>query len=205
MTAQSLFKEIESNQLAAELNVASEIGGFVHLVESHPLYEEAMTLSRNDGEFTGAVVGRLSEIASRACDPQYLHPADTPVAVYLLILRKAAPGFSRLAVGYIPNDDSFWWARKLAALLLDTPISSHSNTVAVSLGGVSGLFTSSSRAIAASPASSRLVLVYPIQGSHLVDGGSRLDANPATRNSEVPIKFDHSFDNTAAGALTWQS
>lgn len=115
MSYEEATRRIESLEFSALANLASNLKTFLAIVAD----QSAVQALLSSGPDVAAVARRARELATLPAEDGLEHPADTAVAVYLWLLASLAPREARdLATG-IRQAAHFWWARSVAAALLD--------------------------------------------------------------------------------------
>ncbi len=113
MSLATIFPEIESHELAAKLNIASDLKTFLRAATR----QEPVRQLIRELDSAGApeqLLRRVVQIAHRRIDPRYANPWDVPLAVYVWALDLKDSPFRFLVAGAAFEAFGTWWARKVA-------------------------------------------------------------------------------------------
>lgn len=111
--ARSLFDQIESNETAARVNVASGFKLFVRALTSLPPYLRLQSLSEKR-ENSQEMLTRILKLTEVRIDTKFGNPFDTSLAVYLLILRSTYPDLALIGAEAVSRTQNCWWASRVA-------------------------------------------------------------------------------------------
>lgn len=108
-----LFDQIESNETAARVNVASGFKLFLRALTSLPPYLRLQSLSEKR-ENSQEVLTRILKLTEVRIDTKFGNPFDTSLVAYLLILRSTYPDFALIGAEAVSRTQNCWWASRVA-------------------------------------------------------------------------------------------
>jgi hypothetical protein len=112
-----VMDRVESRAYSATLGVASGYRGFLWAMLQHP--DTACLIDQmKTSQDLQQVLLRILVLASQKIDPEYEHPHDIAVAVYLRVLSLKDLEASQVAAVFVQQTPQFWWAQRVAAHLL---------------------------------------------------------------------------------------
>ena len=115
-----LLQFIESADFSAEVSAQSGFYQFLNGLRTHVAVETLADAVQRQRSHRAMIVSRVLTIADQRIDMRYEHPADTALAVYLLVLASVDEKLfeiTRSVVGMLPN---CWWASRIASKSLTT-------------------------------------------------------------------------------------
>ncbi len=113
MSAQSLFRQIESHELAAKLNVASDLRTFLRGASQEEAIQH-LSKELRAPSFREETAARAITLASTRVDPRYENPADTALTLYVWLLSLKDLPMARLAADAVVNAQNCWWGIRVA-------------------------------------------------------------------------------------------
>lgn len=122
MTFNEARREIESNEFAARINIASGIATLLAAASEEPAVRQLWTELLSDSSTLKLLV-RVKELATENVDLRYRHPRDTALAVFLWLLSIRNHSLANIAAETISKVPRSFWAAALARqqLLLQEP------------------------------------------------------------------------------------
>lgn len=127
MTWEQALSEIESYELASNLNVVSSMRSFFGVVAKEPVVLELYRYMCELGDAREGVLGRIHDLSDRPVDRRYENPHDTPLAILLWLTRFAAPDYVEMAADLVDRAPQCWYAKKFARRILVPPPSGTGN------------------------------------------------------------------------------
>ena len=121
MSVEALFPKIESPEFHAKLGVVSTPRGFdaaLFNIDEVQDLATAVTQEKND-LLLYERIGTL--LADPEDNPNFVHPHDMPIAVYLRILDVLSSNFALVAAESVAERKNFWWTRAMALRILAEP------------------------------------------------------------------------------------
>jgi hypothetical protein len=110
----ALFDRIESHELSALVNVASDLRSFRHAINAQPEFQELLE-HLEDPAAAEAVRDHAIRLASVSVNPAYEHPHDPAVATYLLALSMWLENDAMDIVKALAESPPLWfWAVRVA-------------------------------------------------------------------------------------------
>lgn len=127
---ESLFKEIESLQFSATLNLASGLSVARSILEQNITIQQLSREISNSSTKQYLVFKKLLTLLPLNPEPEYAHPHDAAIAAYLYVLSLIPSKLGLLAVEKVLQTPQLWWSRRLAKTLeiVKTAITSESTT-----------------------------------------------------------------------------
>jgi hypothetical protein len=121
MKIAALFSQIESPVFHSKLGVVSTPRAFDSALFSIAEVQEmaALASQRSNEELLFNRIGIL--LADREDDPNFVHPHDMPIAVYLRILDMLSSDFALAVAEQVAKRKNFWWTRAMALRVLSEP------------------------------------------------------------------------------------
>ncbi len=113
------FAAIESDEFAAEANLASGLSDFLFQIKRSNAFTSLFRLASESSSAAYAILSRVLRLSKLSIDSRYENPFDTAVAVYLVILARAKPELAEIAATHAYHLQNSWWARKTAAQVLE--------------------------------------------------------------------------------------
>lgn len=124
MAWQEVFQQIESEEFAASLNIASSRSVFLDFLSDNSAIRSLVELLRKDSENADRVLARIKLLIGLQIDYRYENPHDSALAAYAWALANEAPDLAPLAAEMLTNARQIWWAREVATLILErVPVS----------------------------------------------------------------------------------
>ena len=123
MKWQEAISEIESPQFNASLNATIGTNAFFKAICKDGTVQSAFSQLRKSGDLQEEVLGRLYELSELDIDREYANPNDTVLAVLLWLSCFAFSDHSlvQIAARYVDRAPQCWYAKKLAARILNPP------------------------------------------------------------------------------------
>jgi hypothetical protein len=112
-----LFRTIETPEFSAMVNLASGFKTVLGIIESEKPVQELAGAAR-DPAVRGAIAERISALAAEQRQDGHEHPADSALAAYLWLLHREDARLAAAAASKLVERAGFWWARKVAELVL---------------------------------------------------------------------------------------
>ena len=122
-----IFRAIESPDLDAESNVASDLRTFERILDSNASVLQLKIRSMDSG-VRQAVYLRILELASRPIDERFLNPNDTALAAYSHVLSKSDDELTTLAAKFADSARNGLWASRVARQILEKFTQKHFQT-----------------------------------------------------------------------------
>jgi hypothetical protein len=118
--AQAIFAEIESTIFSAKLGVVSTPDALTAAMLEQPAVAQ---LTETATLLTDAkhIAARAIDLIQQQFDPQYCHPHDLAVAVYLRVLDICAPDEASRPAQVALTVANSWWARLMALRIAASP------------------------------------------------------------------------------------
>jgi len=107
-------KELESMEFTVWLCVVSSSGHFHRVVVSHKTFLILVGIMSAHPDYVGRLYDRAIFLVEKKVDPQYCHPDDATLAIYLLALEATHPGRARAFSETIYERYTLFWARHVA-------------------------------------------------------------------------------------------
>jgi len=105
------FREIESSEFSAQMNIASGFKMFEELVTRNVWYVMLMSLTRELGP--EILFKRIEELAASEFDHKYENPSDTALAAYVLILDEISHSAALSAAQILNDVKQLWWTKRV--------------------------------------------------------------------------------------------
>jgi len=121
MSITKQFDEIESHEMAAQVNVASSLRVASRIVKDHPTVRELVRQLRRPG-IPERILERVLMLTRQVTDPRYEDPHDTALMIYAWLLYQHDPDLAIMASAEICQVPNLWWASKIATKILDRRI-----------------------------------------------------------------------------------
>lgn len=121
MSWEQALSEIESHELASNLNVVSGMRSFFGVVAKEPVVLELYRHMCELGDAREGVLGRIHDLSYRGVDRRYENPHDTPLAILLWLTQFGAPDYVGMAADLVDRAPQCWYAKKLARRILVPP------------------------------------------------------------------------------------
>ncbi len=118
MNIKELFRNIESHDLAADLNLALNLRNFFKIADEQASIKN-LKLLINDSENINIILLRIKDLIEQKVDLRYENPYDTAVAVYTWALFSEHRQAGKIAAEYSTNLRQGWWAIKYARNILN--------------------------------------------------------------------------------------
>lgn len=119
MNWQEALAEIESAEFDAQVNVVSNLRGFLRAAARESAVTELCRYLSASGEAREETLGHIYDLSSSEIDARYENPNDTALAVLLwLIYYAVSQQFANSAAHYVLRAPNCWYARKLANTIL---------------------------------------------------------------------------------------
>ncbi len=125
MSIARLCDMLESHEMAAEVNVASDLRVAINIVQTHAAVRELATKIKEPG-LTGRILRRTLELTEQATDVRYENPNDTALLVYTWLLYQHDAFLSYVASAAISQVPNLWWASKFANHVLEHRLTQNS-------------------------------------------------------------------------------
>lgn len=113
----ALLSDIESANFAATVGVVSTLHAFENAIAKEQRVRQLLGTA-GDRTSLRNVYGRLLALAESPADPEYTHPSDLPIAVYLRVVEIVDGLLGMEAARLLAVRDDLWWSRRLARRLL---------------------------------------------------------------------------------------
>jgi hypothetical protein len=111
------FKEFESIEFAAKVNIASGFQMFQEIVNKDITYNFFITNIRNGGMgFANGpeiVLRRIDELINTEFDNKYENPYDVALAVYAMALEQDSHEAGMCAAQMLNDAKQIWWTRRV--------------------------------------------------------------------------------------------
>ncbi len=114
-----LLGEIESQEFAVRLNVASTRRVFLVALKAEPAFLRLTALLRETPALGTRVLRRVATLAGLDFDLRYEHPYDSALAAYAWALAAETPEAARIAAELLISTRQTLWAREIAHLILE--------------------------------------------------------------------------------------
>ncbi len=118
MNIRELFRNIESHDLAADLNLALNLSNFFKIADEQESIRN-LKLLINDLDNINIILLRINDLIEEKVDLRYENPYDTAVAVYTWALFSEHKQAGKIAAEYATNLRQGWWAIKYARNILN--------------------------------------------------------------------------------------
>jgi len=117
MMIQKLFKQIESHDFAAELNLALNLRNFFKIAERQECVRQLRQMLKDAKNITTTVI-RIAKLAKQKVDARYENPYDTAIAIYTWALFLENRTAGKIAAEYATEIKQGWWTPKYAQQIL---------------------------------------------------------------------------------------
>lgn len=108
-----LCGQIESTELAVNLNVVGGFGSFVRSLRlAHPFVQLKRVLAQDEGAAL-QLLSRTHELARLEIDSRFENPYDVALSAYLLALADTGPELRQLAEQCVSAAPNLWWASRV--------------------------------------------------------------------------------------------
>ena len=118
MKVEEIFKYFEGIEFEFKIDHASSFDGFVSILEQDAVFEHLLAESV-EPVFAESVVNRITTLLKAESDPQFAHPHDVSIAVYMLAITDINPKMIEFLLIDDPPVNNLFWARFAAKSLQD--------------------------------------------------------------------------------------
>lgn len=118
MRIEGLCDVIESYEMSARVNVASDLRTAIDIGRSHPVVRELSAVLDKPG-VAEKILRRVFQLATRATDVRYENPDDVALMLYAWLLDEYDPELALMASAAICGVPNLWWASRVAAQILE--------------------------------------------------------------------------------------
>ena len=118
MSIAKLCDVIESHEMAAEVNVASDLRTVIEIVRMNPIVRELGEQLKKPG-VAGRFLSRIFTLREQATDVRYENPNDTALFIYMWLLQRYNRFLALMASATICRVPNLWWAAKFATELIE--------------------------------------------------------------------------------------
>lgn len=114
------FFDIESEEFAARVNIASSLSVFIEALSEDPAIINLVEYIRENLFYPLNVLNRIKTLIGIDVDYRYANPHDTALAAYAWAFRIASiPEAASIAAELLVGARQIWWAREIASLILE--------------------------------------------------------------------------------------
>lgn len=113
MTFGGALKEVESHDLAARLNVASDFGTFLRAAQQQQSVR-ALIQELGSRKRLQEVFYRILELSRQKVDLRYENQWDTAIALYVLLISLKDFDLAKIAAQVAAQMPQCWWAKKVS-------------------------------------------------------------------------------------------
>lgn len=131
MSIARFCEAIESHEMAARLNVASNLRVAVEFIRTHPIVRKLAKELKNPG-VAEHILRRVFELTDQAIDVRYENPNDVALMIYTWVLYRYDPLLASMASAAISQVPNLWWASKVATQIIDHRLEQNEMAGAVS-------------------------------------------------------------------------
>lgn len=118
LNIREIFRNIESHDLSAELNMALNLSNFFRIADEQESIQN-LKLLINDLENINIILLRIKDLIEEKVDLRYENPYDTAVTVYTWALFSGHTQAGKIAAEYATSLRQGWWAIKYARDILN--------------------------------------------------------------------------------------
>ena len=139
MNFDEILQTIESAYFTTAIGVVSTPAQFHRAIGNDPTVR-ALLGQLEHPEKRRVLFARVADMLKAAADPQYAHPLDIPIAIYIRALDITEPDLARMLAFAARRLTNLWWARDVIDLVSEqtsTP-STAETTVHFAAGGAVG-------------------------------------------------------------------
>lgn len=187
MTLRELCRTVESHEMAARVNVASDLRVALDIVRTHPAVRSLTSALRGQSAVE-QVLRRLFELTEQATDLRYENSNDTALMIYAWLLYQHDVRLASVASVAISRVPSLWWARRFATQLFEHPLQRNDTAETVSTGVVANA-DAGDRLFAATIEFSPLTLAHFSGGSGIRTLRNYVDVQTQVVPPEQPPLF----------------
>lgn len=113
MNFKQALAEIESDNFAAKVNLASDFNTFLRIAEDQDAIQFALQELDSKNEQLDVYL-RIYEISKQTVDIRYENPWDTALTIYVWLLSMKNPDLAFSASKIVSQIGQCWWAEKLS-------------------------------------------------------------------------------------------
>ncbi len=113
MTFEEALREVESQEFAVRLNIASDFRTFKRVARTKECVRALLRFLALRKEREKIFV-HIIELSSQQVDPRYENVWDTPLAIYVWLINQRDFELGRIAAEAVVNAPQCWWAWKAA-------------------------------------------------------------------------------------------
>ncbi|MCH8877873.1 MAG: hypothetical protein IIA89_13810 [Chloroflexi bacterium] len=119
MNLKKLFLEIESNEFAARLNLASGERLLMWSLATDPAVNRLEMELSEEIDHSLIVLGRIQQLVRLEFDFRFENPYDAAMSAYCWVLAQTNQQIGRVAAHLVASAKQTWWARKVAETVMD--------------------------------------------------------------------------------------
>jgi len=119
MSLQKLLAQIESESFVSSVNVVSTRRAFIEALFQNTDFTNLVKSLRDNADYRTALLARIRELATSQINHRYENPYDTAMATYAWALTQVSPKIARIGAELLTSARQTWWAREIAALILE--------------------------------------------------------------------------------------
>jgi hypothetical protein len=120
MPIQDIQNEIESPIFEAQLGIVSTPRSFDQALYKNPSFRRLLSALSSE-EDAAALSNRLAQLIDHPSDPNYCHPFDLQIGVYLRALDLRAPERAYENASRATTKPNLWWGRAMSMRVLAEP------------------------------------------------------------------------------------
>lgn len=120
MTLSEMCRAIESHEMAARVNVASDLRVALDIVRIHPTVREFVK-ALNELGVAERILRRTFELAEQATDVRYENPNDVALMIYTWLLHQQDAVLASVASAAVCQVSNLWWASKFCTQVIERP------------------------------------------------------------------------------------